>query len=199
MRVLPSHTITFSSEADPVAHDRCRGQWRGEAFLCGRWRGLATGIYRHCPKSSDAVDQLTYKFVWPLQKTLTGQAMQDSKIARITNRLTVPQLRRGATVVEFSLVLPILFTILFGMIEFTRLSNIRHAADNAAYQAARAVVVPGASSADAGCAGQRLASQSRVYERDDRRYPVRNCRSDRKRNCPWWTYRWLPTLGYPNR
>ncbi len=75
--------------------------------------------------------------------------MQDLMVARITDRPTAPQLRRGATVVEFSLVLPILFTIIFGMIEFTRLSNIQHAADNAAYQAARAVVVPGASSADA--------------------------------------------------
>lgn len=54
----------------------------------------------------------------------------------------------GATTVKLSLVLPILFAMLIGMIEFTRLSNMRHAADDAAYEAARAVVVPRANTAD---------------------------------------------------
>lgn len=57
--------------------------------------------------------------------------------------------RRGVTTVEFALVLPVFLALLFGLIEFVRLSNLRHAADNAAYEAARHVIVPGAKASEA--------------------------------------------------
>ena len=52
--------------------------------------------------------------------------------------------RRGATLVEFALVLPLILLFFTASIEFFRLNQIRHVADNAAYEACRHVMVPGA-------------------------------------------------------
>ncbi len=57
--------------------------------------------------------------------------------------------RAGATTVEFAIVAPIFFLIVFTMFEFARLNVIRHTADNAAYEAARTAIVPGATAAEA--------------------------------------------------
>lgn len=52
--------------------------------------------------------------------------------------------RRGAMLVEFAITVPILFLLIFASVEFCRVNVIRHTADNAAYEAARRGVVPGA-------------------------------------------------------
>lgn len=57
--------------------------------------------------------------------------------------------RRGATTVEFAIVAPVFFLFLLASIEFSRLNIIRHTADNAAYEAARIAMVPGATAAEA--------------------------------------------------
>lgn len=57
--------------------------------------------------------------------------------------------RRGATLVEFALTIPIFILFLFAALEFGWLNVIRHTADNAAYEAARAAIVPGATAAEA--------------------------------------------------
>jgi len=57
--------------------------------------------------------------------------------------------RRGATVVEFAITAPIFFLFLMAAFEFGWLNVMRHTANNAAYQAARHVIVPGATSAEA--------------------------------------------------
>ncbi len=57
--------------------------------------------------------------------------------------------RRGATVVEFALVAPVFFVLLVTSFEFSRLNVIRHTADNAAYEAARVGMVPGATATEA--------------------------------------------------
>ena len=57
--------------------------------------------------------------------------------------------RAGATAVEFALVAPIFFLLLLSSFEFSRLNVIRHTADNAAYEAARIAMVPGATAAEA--------------------------------------------------
>lgn len=57
--------------------------------------------------------------------------------------------RRGAVTVEFAIVAPIFFLLLMAAFEFGWMNVIRHTADNAAYEAARAAMVPGATSADA--------------------------------------------------
>ena len=57
--------------------------------------------------------------------------------------------RRGATAVEFALTAPIFFLFLLAAFEFGWLNVIRHTADNAAYEAARTAMVPGATAAEA--------------------------------------------------
>src|SRR6478672_10387817 len=57
--------------------------------------------------------------------------------------------RRGATAVEFAITAPIFFLFLLSAFEFGWANVIRHTADNAAYEAARNVMVPGASAAEA--------------------------------------------------
>lgn len=52
-------------------------------------------------------------------------------------------LRRGTTAVEFAVVLPLALTTFFGLIEFSRVNVIRNGVKNAAYQGARAAIVPG--------------------------------------------------------
>lgn len=57
--------------------------------------------------------------------------------------------RRGAALVEFALVAPIFFLFLMAAFEFGWLNVMRHTADNAAYEAARRAMVPGATAAEA--------------------------------------------------
>lgn len=51
--------------------------------------------------------------------------------------------------VEFAIVAPIFFLFLLAAFEFGWMNVLRHTADNAAYEAARAAMVPGATAADA--------------------------------------------------
>jgi len=57
--------------------------------------------------------------------------------------------RRGAVVVEFGIVAPVFFAFIIAAFEFSRVNVIRHTADNAAYEAARYAMVPGATSVEA--------------------------------------------------
>jgi Flp pilus assembly protein TadG len=57
--------------------------------------------------------------------------------------------RRGAAAVEFAITAPIFFLFLLAAFEFGWMNVLRHTADNAAYEAARAAMVPGATAADA--------------------------------------------------
>jgi len=58
-------------------------------------------------------------------------------------------LRRGAAAVEFAVTAPVFFVFLLAAFEFGWLNVLRHTADNAAYEGARAAMVPGATAADA--------------------------------------------------
>jgi Flp pilus assembly protein TadG len=58
-------------------------------------------------------------------------------------------LRKGATAVEFALTAPVFFLFLLAAFEFGWLNVMRHTADNAAYEAARTAMVPGATVAEA--------------------------------------------------
>ena len=57
--------------------------------------------------------------------------------------------RRGATVVEFALTAPVFFLFLLAAFEFGWFNVMRHTADNAAYEAARHAMVPGATAREA--------------------------------------------------
>lgn len=56
--------------------------------------------------------------------------------------------RQGALAVEMALTVPILFMFVFAALEFAGMNVIRHTVDNAAYEAARRGIVPGATAAD---------------------------------------------------
>ncbi len=64
--------------------------------------------------------------------------------------------RRAAATVEFAIVAPVLFLLILTMFEFSRVQVIRHTADNAAYEGARAAMVPGASAGDAVAEASRI-------------------------------------------
>jgi Flp pilus assembly protein TadG len=57
--------------------------------------------------------------------------------------------RSGAAAVEFAIVAPMFFVLVVSSLEFGRLNVIRHTADQAAYEAARHAMVPGAMTAEA--------------------------------------------------
>ena len=57
--------------------------------------------------------------------------------------------RDGATVVEFAIVLPLLFLLFFAAFEFCRVAMIRHTVDNAVYEGCRVGIIPGATASDA--------------------------------------------------
>jgi len=58
--------------------------------------------------------------------------------------------------VEFALVAPVFFLLLLVSFEFARMNVIRHTADNAAYEAARIAMVPGATAAEAVAEANRI-------------------------------------------
>lgn len=55
-----------------------------------------------------------------------------------------PNGRRGAVTVEFAIVAPVAFLIIFGSVEFARLNMILNSMENAAYEGARRGIIPGA-------------------------------------------------------
>ncbi len=65
------------------------------------------------------------------------------------NSSTIDSSRSGAYTVEFAFVLPIVFLLFLGGIEFARMYLVRHIVDNASYEAARHVIVPGATADEA--------------------------------------------------
>jgi len=65
-------------------------------------------------------------------------------------------LRLAAAAVEFAITAPIFILFLLSSFEFGWLNVMRHTADNAAYEAARAAMVPGATSADATARANQL-------------------------------------------
>ena len=67
--------------------------------------------------------------------------------------------KRGAALVEFAMVMPILMMFFYGMIELSRVLLLQHTVDTASYEGARSAIVPGATSQDAvDCASKLLAT-----------------------------------------
>ncbi len=64
--------------------------------------------------------------------------------------------RQGVTAVEFAVTAPVFFLFLLAAFEFGWFNVIRHTADNAAYEAARIAMVPGATAAEAVATAQGL-------------------------------------------
>jgi len=74
-----------------------------------------------------------------------------------------PFRRKGTTVSEFALVAPLVFFITFSCFEFARLNMIRNSAENAAYEGARAGIVPGATADDCKTAASAVVNHVLAY------------------------------------
>jgi Flp pilus assembly protein TadG len=70
--------------------------------------------------------------------------------------------RNGAIVVEFALTAPILFLFLFAGLEFGRYNMISQTVNNAAFEAARHCIVPGATAADGQTAGMNVLTYTGI-------------------------------------
>lgn len=57
-------------------------------------------------------------------------------------------LRKGTVTVEMAFVLPILFALLLGAVDFSRANMIRNTVDNAVFEASRTATIPGATEAE---------------------------------------------------
>lgn len=66
------------------------------------------------------------------------------------------QNREGATSVEFALVAPVFFLLVFICVEFIRLNMIRNLTQDASYYAARTAMVPGATVEEARAEAERV-------------------------------------------
>jgi Flp pilus assembly protein TadG len=70
---------------------------------------------------------------------------------RSTRRRALPRrgalTRRGATTVEMAFVVPIVFALTFGALEFARVNMVRNTVEDALFEGARQSVLPGATSA----------------------------------------------------
>ena len=72
--------------------------------------------------------------------------------------------RRGATAVEFALVVPILLLFVFGAFEFSRANMLRNTIENAAFEGARKGIIPGATAGEAQAAAEALLSSLHVND-----------------------------------
>lgn len=88
--------------------------------------------------------------------------------------------RSGATAVEFAIVSPILFMILFGCIEIGLAHMILHTTEAAAYEAARVAIIPGKTSKDAKDAARRILGTAGVRKADIQLRPNNLSRSTKK-------------------
>lgn len=81
-----------------------------------------------------------------------------STVCACTKKIARASSRTGATMVEFALTLPIVMLFFWASIEFARASILQHAIDNAAYEACRAVIVPGGTVAEATTEANKILS-----------------------------------------
>jgi len=79
-------------------------------------------------------------------------------------RATLSNHRRGATTVEFAVVLPMLILFVFAALEFSRANMLRNTIENAAFEGARIGIVPGASATDVEAAAQNLLDMLRIND-----------------------------------
>lgn len=64
--------------------------------------------------------------------------------------------RRGAITVEFAIVAPLVFLVVFASVEFARVNMLLNSMENAAYEGARRAIIPGATVAHARAEAQEV-------------------------------------------
>ncbi len=72
--------------------------------------------------------------------------------------------RKGAAAVELALTVGLAFFFFFAALEFSRVSMMRHAVDNALYEGARAGIVPGSTAAEVDQATRKMLASIGVRD-----------------------------------
>ncbi len=80
----------------------------------------------------------------------------------MSQRMAKQRSRSGAIVVEFAMMLPVLFLFFGAAIEVCRVLLLQHTVDAAAYEGARAGMVPGATATEAAEAATRLLRTAKL-------------------------------------
>lgn len=74
---------------------------------------------------------------------------------RVQNTPGTGDVRRGAVTVEFAIVVPVILLLFLGGLELTSLNFARQTMGNASYEAARKMIIPGGTVAQAQAEGMR--------------------------------------------
>lgn len=74
------------------------------------------------------------------------------------------QYRRGAAAVEFAVVAPVFFLMIFGMIELGRMIMVQQILTNASREGARLAVLDGTASSDVKTAVAKYLTGARIYD-----------------------------------
>ena len=85
----------------------------------------------------------------PSKINRNSQAAKGPRRGRRVRDARDAERRTGAAVVEFAIIANIMFVIILTCIEFARMNMVRNLAQDAAYYAARQVIVPGATDDEA--------------------------------------------------
>lgn len=80
------------------------------------------------------------------------------------SRRYIGRYRSGAAAVEFAMTAPLVFMLLLGALELGHANMVFHAAEAAAFEGARAGIVPGATSAEVTSATQNVLDISRIRD-----------------------------------
>ena len=86
---------------------------------------------------------MTISATAPVQGSLSGQGDALDKMYRLHRKE-----RRGAAVVEFAIVAPLFFLLVFGMVEYGRMVMVQQILTNASREGARSAVLDGATAAE---------------------------------------------------
>lgn len=88
-------------------------------------------------------------------KRSIGAALRRTRLAQASQR-------RGAALVEFAVILPVLVLIFFATIEACGMINLEQSLKVAAYEATRVALVPGTTAGNVSASGQQVLADRRI-------------------------------------
>jgi len=109
------------------------------------------------PPLSSQAENSTPQEAAPAAQNLPHGRVKLEKVCRLCRKH-----RRGASAVEFAVVAPVFFLMIFGMIEFGRMVMVQQVITNASREGARLAVLDGTSNADVKTAVSDYLTPARV-------------------------------------
>ena len=144
------HTITFSDAANTVDMISVANAGNGVHYhaettedLIAVFKELAGSITKGNRVTRTSPQTFLLSLIMRHFNHATPSSVVNHSHRRSLNRIGLRN-RRGAAAVEFAMTAPLFFMVLFAGIEFSRANILRNLCDNAALEAARVGVVPGA-------------------------------------------------------